>query len=416
VSGNRESFNSMFNDYPNLRSMVCRKKTEPLAWLSAVAAVWLFVGCDPSFCQRTVYAAEGFGEGNPTQQSPSQQVEAEQQAAAATQEPPPSSSSPSASSPVSEFPDLRIPADATREKLTEIVAAAKAARPATVEQYEAQQTAIRDASKQLLKLVSPEDASYAQVELDSIIASVSLLAFFGEDEQADIVDQLTEFLGSRDQLSMQDVQTGILAAGMIELQPDKQPAKELYELLDGRLADDPREEMQSLRLNLQASVRRLNLLGNRLELEAMTVDGKKISITDLAGKFVIVDFFATWCAPCLAEAELIESHYGRYRDKGLEVVGISLDEDAQDLQDYLDKKQLPWPIIHDADPDPMQRLSMKYGILALPTVLLLNKEGTVVSLEARQTELNRLMQMIFEAPTPAADLEQVEEEIETPGE
>ena len=63
---------------------------------------------------------------------------------------------------------------------------------------------------------------------------------------------------------------------------------------------------------------------------------------------------------------------------------------------------LPWPVVHDNASDPLERLQMTFGIAHLPTVLLLNKEGTVVSLEARGAELERLMQMLFEAPTPAA--------------
>ena len=62
---------------------------------------------------------------------------------------------------------------------------------------------------------------------------------------------------------------------------------------------------------------------------------------------------------------------------------------------------MPWQVIHDNAADPFDRLQLKFGVAALPTVLLLNKEGTVVSLEARGAELDRLMEMIFEAPTPA---------------
>ncbi|MBX3423057.1 MAG: TlpA family protein disulfide reductase [Pirellulaceae bacterium] len=299
------------------------------------------------------------------------------------------------------FPDLTIPAGADVPTLQRVVAAAKSARPTSADEYKAQQTAVRQASSALLRKLSKEDAAYAQAEMDTIISSVALLTFFNEDEQSDIVDQLTNFLKGRNPLSIQDIQTGMLAAGMLELQPDKQPAREVYELLDELLKEDQRDEMQSLRLNLQASVRRLNMLGEPFELNATTIQGEQITTQRFAGKFVIVDVFATWCEPCRVEAALIKKHYEKYRERGLEVVGISLDEDAEALRQYLKDNPLPWPVIHDAAEDPLERLSFKYGISALPTVLLLNKEGTVVSLEARQSELNRLMQMLFETPTPA---------------
>jgi thiol-disulfide isomerase/thioredoxin len=131
------------------------------------------------------------------------------------------------------------------------------------------------------------------------------------------------------------------------------------------------------------------------------MDGKSIKTDDFAGKFVIVDMFATWCKPCIEEMSLIKTHYEKYKDKGLVVIGISLDEDRQKLEEFLAGSPLPWPIVHDNAENPLDRLQLKYGVSALPTVLLLNKEGTVVSLEARNAEQSRLMQMLFEAPTPA---------------
>lgn len=301
------------------------------------------------------------------------------------------------------FPDLSVPPDATVAQLEALIAQAKGLRPRNPNQYQAMQTAIRDASKALLKLLdaSQPTARYQQAELDAIAASVAVMTFYGQDAQQKTLEQVHEFLKKRESLSMQDIQTGILAANMLELQPNKQPARDTYQLLDELLKDDEREEIQSLRLNLKASVRRLDLLGSKFELAAKTIDGKSLQIDDYAGKFVIVDFFATWCAPCLTETPHLQAQYEKYKDRGLEVIAISIDSDKAALQEYLEKTKLPWPVVHDEHDDPLQRLQMKFGISQLPTVLLLNKEGTVVSLEARGAELTRLTQMLFEAPTPA---------------
>ncbi len=308
-----------------------------------------------------------------------------------------------AASPVA-FPELTIPPSANTEQLAQFLTTAKTARPSNPQQYQAMQTAIRDASKQLMKLLEGKKDSpeYQQAELDTITSSVALMTYFGEDAKKKTLEQVHAFLNSRKELSLQDVQTGMLTAAMLELQPDKTPARDTYKLMYDLLEKDEREEMQSLRINLQASIRRLELLGNKLELDTSTIQGKPIKIEDFAGKFVIVDFFATWCEPCLAEIPRVQKQYAKYQAKGLEVIGISIDEDAEQLEKFLERAQLPWPIIHDNHENPLQRLQMKYGISQLPTVLLLNKEGTVVSLAARGAELERLMQMLFEAPTPAA--------------
>lgn len=305
------------------------------------------------------------------------------------------------------FPDLTIPADADAARLEALIAQAKRLKPRNPHQYLAMQTAIRDASKQLVKLLgnSTGDAKNAeraqQAELDTISSSVALMTFFGEDAQQKTLEQVHEFLKGRKELSLRDAQTGLLAAAMLELQPDKKPARDTYQLLYDLLENDEREEMQSLRLNLQASMGRLDLLGNKFELEAKSLDGRDILIDDYAGKFVIVDFFASWCEPCLTEVPRLQKQFEKYKDKGLEVISISLDTEADALDKYLQRAELPWPVIHDNHEDPLQRLQMKFGISHLPTVLLLNKEGTVVSLEARGAELERLMQMLFETPTLA---------------
>ncbi len=339
------------------------------------------------------------------QDKPSQSEPAASSAQAAADTNAPDNGSTSAAA--EPFPDLTIPADADAGQLEALVAQAKRLKPRNPLQYQAMQTAIRDASKQLVKLLSkPGDNEknaqrLQQAELDTISSSVALMAFVGEDAQQKTLEQVHQFLKGRQELSLQDMQTGILAATMLELQPDKKPARDTYQLLCDLLENDEREEMQALRLNLQASIGRLDLLGSKFELEAKSLDGRDIRIDDYAGSYVLVDFFASWCEPCLTDAPHLQKQFVKYKDKGLEVIAISLDTDDDALDKYLQRAQLPWPVIHDNHEDPLERLQMKFGVSQLPTVLLLNKEGTVVSLEARGAELERLMQMLFEAPTPA---------------
>ncbi|MEM7560236.1 MAG: TlpA disulfide reductase family protein, partial [Planctomycetota bacterium] len=235
------------------------------------------------------------------------------------------------------LPDLKIPTNASVEQLQAIVAKAKRIAPNSPQQYQAMQTAIRDASKKLVEKLKadPDSAAHRQAELDAISASVSLMTFFGPDAQKKTLEQIHEFLKNRKKLSIEDAQTGIMAAAMLELQPNKRPAKSTYELLYELLKDDEREDMQSLRVNLEANIRRLSLLGNPFELEAKTLDGKKLEIKDYAGKFVLVSFFTTWCKPYLDEIPRLKSNYKKYHGKGLEIIAISLDQDKKALNKHL---------------------------------------------------------------------------------
>ncbi len=300
------------------------------------------------------------------------------------------------------LPDLTIAADADQATIEKVIETAKKIKPGSPEQYKAMQTAIRDASTRIMVLLQNKQLPrYQQAEMDAMSASVALMTYFSEASRAEIVEQVKQHLKQRPTIGISEVQLGMLAAAHLEMQANKQPAKAIYELLDELLKEDKREEMQSLRLNLQSSISRLNLLGNQFELDAKTIDKRPIKTADFAGKFVIVDFFATWCEPCLSDVPQLKKHFEKYREKGLAVLAISLDDDRAALDKYLASARLPWPIVHDDAPVQSQRLQMKFGVAALPTMLLLNKEGTVVSLEARGAELDRLMEMLFEAPTLA---------------
>ena len=324
----------------------------------------------------------------------------------------PSSDAQAAVAPTSDgasFPDLTVPTEANTDQLQSFVRTAKSAQPRNPVQYRAMQTAIRDASRKLMTELKDQRSSpaYQQAELDVISSSVLLMTFFGKDAQRRTLEQVHQYLERRERLAMSDIQTGMMAAAILEIQPDKQPARQTYELLDRLLENDEREEMQALRLNIQANIRRLDLLGSELELEATAIDGTPVRIDDYAGRFVLVHLFATRlstnqiCQPCLSDIPDLRRYYEQYQPKGLAIIGISMDEDRSALADYVEQERLPWPVIHDDAADPLKALRMQFGVSQIPTVFLLNKEGVVVSLEARGAELNRLMQMLFESPTPA---------------
>jgi thiol-disulfide isomerase/thioredoxin len=133
------------------------------------------------------------------------------------------------------------------------------------------------------------------------------------------------------------------------------------------------------------------LVGQTLELTGTTLEGAAFDWSVYRGKVVLVDFWATWCGPCIAELPNVKAAYEKYHARGFEVVGISLDQDVETLRAFVEKQQIPWTNLFD-EGHPMAK---KYKIRAIPTALLVDKEGKVITHrtrgEALEQELAKLL-------------------------
>jgi thiol-disulfide isomerase/thioredoxin len=155
------------------------------------------------------------------------------------------------------------------------------------------------------------------------------------------------------------------------------------------------------------AVRRARLLsGDPIKVTGKTVEGMPFHIKQYKGKVVIVDFWATWCGPCLAELPNLKSIYKKYHDRGLEIVGVNLDKSAGELGKFLRDNDLPWKTLHNEDPktaeddkkgfsDPNAEF---YGITGIPTIILIDRKGKVISLDARGEQLATLVDGLVGGP------------------
>jgi thiol-disulfide isomerase/thioredoxin len=153
---------------------------------------------------------------------------------------------------------------------------------------------------------------------------------------------------------------------------------------------------------LEGVARRLTLVGNPLRVEGTLIDGSKFDWAKYRGKVVLVDFWATWCGPCIGELPNVRKNYDLYHDRGFDVVGISLDRDRDALEKFLAKEGTPWSIIHDGDWADNANATY-YGVMGIPTVILVDKEGKVVSTNARGPELGKHLEKLLGPPEPATD-------------
>jgi thiol-disulfide isomerase/thioredoxin len=113
------------------------------------------------------------------------------------------------------------------------------------------------------------------------------------------------------------------------------------------------------------------------DFEEKDIDGKPLSISALKGKVVLVDFWATWCGPCVAELPNVLATYKKYHDKGLAIVGISLDQDKATLTSFIKERGMTWPQYFDGLVW-SNKLAEKYGITSIPMTYLLGRDGKII--------------------------------------
>jgi peroxiredoxin len=116
------------------------------------------------------------------------------------------------------------------------------------------------------------------------------------------------------------------------------------------------------------------------------ITGKPLSLADYKGKVVLIDFWATWCRPCVAELPNVQKAYDKYHPKGFEIVGVSLDEDKAKLESFTKQQKMTWPQIFDGKAWE-NKLAQKYGVNSIPATYLLDGEGKIIAKDLRGSAL-----------------------------
>jgi len=116
------------------------------------------------------------------------------------------------------------------------------------------------------------------------------------------------------------------------------------------------------------------------------VDGKPLSIASYKGKIVMVDFWATWCGPCVGELPNVIATYQKHHGQGFEIVGVSLDEEKDKLTSFTKDKNMAWQQFFDGK-GWQNKLAVKYGIESIPADFLLDGDGNIIGKDLRGAEL-----------------------------
>jgi thiol-disulfide isomerase/thioredoxin len=103
-----------------------------------------------------------------------------------------------------------------------------------------------------------------------------------------------------------------------------------------------------------------------------TLDGRTLGPKDFPGKVVVVDFWATWCAPCHEQTRILEPIYREYKGRGVQFLATNVAEEEATVRKFLQRKPLPYPVLMDPGD-----VSGDLGVYALPTLIVIDKKGKI---------------------------------------
>lgn len=132
------------------------------------------------------------------------------------------------------------------------------------------------------------------------------------------------------------------------------------------------------------------------ELKMMAPDGKQVSLSQFIGKgnYVLLDFWASWCGPCMKELPNVLECYKQYHSKGFDIVGISLDEDAAAWKGAIEKNQIPWHHMSDLAGWKSQAVTV-FSFSGIPHTVLIDPKGFIVTKDLRGDALKAKLAEIY---------------------
>ncbi len=195
---------------------------------------------------------------------------------------------------------------------------------------------------------------------------------------------------------------GLLAIEYLDLSADRALAKQVLDSTRALMGHTRAHRNLSSRLakvaNPRNQKRRNDLIQPGMAMPDIALadpSGKQRALSDLRGKVVLVDFWASWCGPCRRENPNVVRAWNEYKDRGFEVFSISLDRDVSKWQRAIDQDGLVWPY-HISDLKGWSSVvSQRYGISSIPHAILIDKDGTVVATHLRGSQLERELEKLL---------------------
>lgn len=132
-----------------------------------------------------------------------------------------------------------------------------------------------------------------------------------------------------------------------------------------------------------SGTRKTDNSANNINFTLDQFEGSKVSLAEQKGKVVLVDFWATWCGPCRAAIPNLVRMYNEYKDQGLVVLGISLDQEKDALPKFIKDYNITYPILYGN-----QQIARAYEVQSIPTLVIFDKKGKIAFREVGFSDEN----------------------------